>query len=151
MIPGLKKGQFKMSKSDPDSAIFMEDTEKEVARKIKGAYCPPAVLEENSVIEWAKYFVWMRYKTFVLERTPENGGTVVYDDFDKLCEDYVAEKIHPGDLKANLTKYLNESLKPVREHFQKNPQAREYLSKVQLWQEMRAKEVKEEAEKPPAN
>ena len=26
MLYGLKKGQEKMSKSDPDSAIFMEDT-----------------------------------------------------------------------------------------------------------------------------
>jgi tyrosyl-tRNA synthetase len=26
MLAGLKEGQLKMSKSDPDSAIFMEDT-----------------------------------------------------------------------------------------------------------------------------
>jgi tryptophanyl-tRNA synthetase len=26
MLSGLKEGQEKMSKSDPDSAIFMEDT-----------------------------------------------------------------------------------------------------------------------------
>ena len=35
MMYGLKEGQTKMSKSDPDSAIFMEDPEKEVDRKIK--------------------------------------------------------------------------------------------------------------------
>jgi hypothetical protein len=27
MLPGLKEGQAKMSKSDPSSAIFMEDDE----------------------------------------------------------------------------------------------------------------------------
>lgn len=32
-----------MSKSDPNSAIFMEDTEAEVNTKIKKAYCPPQV------------------------------------------------------------------------------------------------------------
>ena len=32
---GLKKGQTKMSKSDPDSAIFMEDSIQDVNRKIK--------------------------------------------------------------------------------------------------------------------
>jgi tyrosyl-tRNA synthetase len=133
MIPGLKKGQFKMSKSDPDSAIFMEDTEKEIARKVKGAYCPPGSLEENSVIEWCRYFVWMKYKTFRLERSEQNGGVVVYDCFDKLCEDYVAEKIHPGDLKATLFKYLNDIIKPVRDHFQNDPNARDLLSKVVLW------------------
>lgn len=30
-----------MSKSDPDSAIFMEDTREDIARKINKAYCPP--------------------------------------------------------------------------------------------------------------
>ena len=35
MLMGLKEGQEKMSKSDPDSAIFMEDTEADVKRKIK--------------------------------------------------------------------------------------------------------------------
>jgi tyrosyl-tRNA synthetase len=32
-----------MSKSDPNSAIFMEDSEVEVNTKIKKAYCPPQV------------------------------------------------------------------------------------------------------------
>ena len=30
-----------MSKSDPNSAIFMEDSADDVKRKIKNAYCPP--------------------------------------------------------------------------------------------------------------
>ena len=29
-----------MSKSDPDSAVFMEDTVEDVTRKIMAAYCP---------------------------------------------------------------------------------------------------------------
>jgi tyrosyl-tRNA synthetase len=32
-----------MSKSDPDSAIFMEDAAEEVERKIRSAYCPTSV------------------------------------------------------------------------------------------------------------
>jgi len=39
-------GKDKMSKSNPDAAIFMEDTEAEVNRKIKKAFCPPTLLEE---------------------------------------------------------------------------------------------------------
>jgi len=42
MLMGLKEGQEKMSKSDPDSAIFMEDEASDVKRKIKKAFCPPA-------------------------------------------------------------------------------------------------------------
>jgi tyrosyl-tRNA synthetase len=40
MLYGLKAGQAKMSKSDPDSAIFMEDSSEDVARKLGNAYCP---------------------------------------------------------------------------------------------------------------
>merc|ERR1719498_511460 len=40
MLLGLKQGQEKASKSDPDSAIFMEDGVKDVERKVKKAYCP---------------------------------------------------------------------------------------------------------------
>ena len=47
MIMGLKEGQEKMSKSDPNSAIFMEDTAAEVKSKIRGAFCPPAVVAGN--------------------------------------------------------------------------------------------------------
>ncbi len=32
-----------MSKSDPNSAIFMEDAREDVDRKIKKAFCPPQV------------------------------------------------------------------------------------------------------------
>jgi tyrosyl-tRNA synthetase len=34
MLMGLKEGQEKMSKSDPDSAIFMEDSADDVKRKV---------------------------------------------------------------------------------------------------------------------
>merc|ERR1719293_115483 len=46
MLYGLKAGQSKMSKSDPDSAIFMEDTAEDVRRKITNAYCPREVDEK---------------------------------------------------------------------------------------------------------
>ncbi|KAJ0877671.1 putative tyrosine--tRNA ligase [Helianthus annuus] len=47
MLPGLKKGQEKMSKSDPSNAVFMEDEEADVFQKIDNAYCPPKVVDKN--------------------------------------------------------------------------------------------------------
>jgi tyrosyl-tRNA synthetase len=43
-----------MSKSDPNSAIFMEDTAEDVKKKISKAYCPPKVLEDNPVLDYTK-------------------------------------------------------------------------------------------------
>ena len=71
---GLKKGQAKMSKSDPDSAIFMEDTAADVTRKIKGAFCPLGVVEGNPVLNWCKHIVFPSQDTFTVYRRPEHGG-----------------------------------------------------------------------------
>ena len=38
MLMGLKEGQEKMSKSDPDSAIFMEDAAEDVKRKVRSQH-----------------------------------------------------------------------------------------------------------------
>merc|ERR1712072_1270531 len=57
MLPGLKRDQEKQSKSDPDSAIFMEDTPEDVRRKIMAAFCEPGVVKGNPVLEMVKMLV----------------------------------------------------------------------------------------------
>ena len=46
-----------MSKSDPNSAIFMEDTREEVDRKIKKAFCPPGVIEANPCLKYIQLII----------------------------------------------------------------------------------------------
>jgi tyrosyl-tRNA synthetase len=74
MLPGLKEGQEKMSKSDPESAIFMEDSETEVRTKIKKAFCPPGVVEGNPCIEYIRFIIMPWFGKFCVARAPENGG-----------------------------------------------------------------------------
>jgi tyrosyl-tRNA synthetase len=74
MLPGLLQGQEKMSKSDPNSAIFMEDSELEVRTKIKKAYCPPGEIEGNPCIAYVKYIVLPWNTEFEIERLDDNGG-----------------------------------------------------------------------------
>ena len=53
----------KMSKSDPNSAIFMEDSAEDVVKKIKKAFCPPQEIYNkegeimNPIIDYAKHIV----------------------------------------------------------------------------------------------
>lgn len=58
---GLKEGQEKMSKSDPDSAIFMEDSADDVKKKIRKAYCPPEVTVGNPIVDYTKHIVMGYY------------------------------------------------------------------------------------------
>ena len=46
-----------MSKSDPDSAIFMEDSIQDVNRKLK-AYCPIGIADDNPILDYAKHIVF---------------------------------------------------------------------------------------------
>ena len=68
MIGALKPGLKKMSKSDPMNAIFMEDSEEEVNKKIKKAFCVEGFIRKNPVLEFAKYFVFGKYNKFILDK-----------------------------------------------------------------------------------
>ena len=66
--------QEKMSKSDPSSAIFMEDTEAEVNKKIKQAYCPPGIVKDNPCIAYLRLLVFPWLGKFEVKRPDNNGG-----------------------------------------------------------------------------
>jgi len=133
MMPGLKQGQEKMSKSDPESAIFMEDTEQEVKTKIKKAYCPPGIIEGNPCMEYIKYIVLPWAESLTVPRSEDNGGTKVYTSFSDMESDYLSGALHPGDLKPALASGLNKILQPVRDHFAKDPEAAKLLKTVKSY------------------
>ena len=76
MLSGLKEGKEKMSKSDPDSSIFMEDTEEEVKNKIKKAFCPEKQVENNPCLEYAKYIVFESFESVEVNRLEKYGGNL---------------------------------------------------------------------------
>lgn len=133
MLPGLQQGQEKMSKSDPLSAIFMEDEEAEVNVKIKKAYCPPKVVEGNPCLEYIKYLVLPWFNEFTVERGEDNGGNKTFKNFEELATDYESGELHPGDLKPALSKTLNKILEPVRVHFRTDSNAKELLKRVKAY------------------
>ena len=63
-----------MSKSDPNSAIFMEDTEAEVKTKIKKAFCPPGVVEGNPCLAYIQHIVLPWTRSLEVSRSEQNGG-----------------------------------------------------------------------------
>lgn len=88
MLMGLLQGQEKMSKSDPNSAIFMEDSEADVSVKIKKSYCPPGVVEANPCLEYIQYVIIPWFSCFEITRKEENGG------------DKCVSRLHPASLDA---------------------------------------------------
>jgi tyrosyl-tRNA synthetase len=114
MLMGLKQGQAKMSKSDPDSAIFMEDTAADVKRKIKKAFCPPQVVEANPILDYVKHIIFPKFGTFSFN---VNGEMTEFKDYESLEAKYVDGTVHPSDLKPGVTTAINNIIEPVRQHF----------------------------------
>ncbi len=136
-ITGPDKGtndeeSLKMSKSKPNSAIFIHDTPEEIREKIKKAYAPPQVIEFNPLINWVETLVFWGEKTgnFKISRPEKFGGDIVYTEVDQLIEDYKLGKLFPLDLKNGLADWLIEKLEPARKHFEEVKEAKEGLVKM---------------------
>ena len=132
--------ELKMSKSDPDTAIFMLDSSADIKRKINKAYCPPKQIEENPILEYCKYIIFERIDKFFIERPEKYGGDVEFSSYEELKQDYATGKLNPPDLKLAVIKYLNQFLEPIREHFEKDKKAKDLALFVQKeYQKMKSK------------
>lgn len=121
---------LKMSKSNPDSAIFMTDSIAEVQRKIGNAYCPAKQIEENPIIEYCKYIIFEKQKDLVIDRPEKFGGALVIKGYEDLAKTYASGRLHPQDLKKAVADAINTYLEPVRKHFSKGKQ-KQLLEQVQ--------------------
>lgn len=125
---------IKMSKSLPDSAIFMTDTHADIERKIDKAWCPEGQVEENPVLEYYKHILFERFPQILIERPEKFGGPVLLNSFENLERLYREKQIHPLDVKKTAVELLNKLLEPVRKHFEENGYAKELLQKVKSYQ-----------------
>ncbi len=124
-----RKIAMKMSKSKPESAIFMTDSPEEVNRKFQKAYCPESEEKDNPVLEYAKYIVFERMPQIAIKRPVKFGGDLTIESYNELRDLYIAKKIHPLDLKNAVAAAINELLEPIRSHFTKG-KAKELAAKV---------------------
>lgn len=106
--------EIKMSKSNPDSAIFMDDNEDDIKRKLNKAYCPEGVIEENPVLEYNKYIIFEKFKSIKIERAEKFGGNLEFNSYEELEKEFLQKKLHPMDLKQTTSIYLNKLIEPVR-------------------------------------
>ncbi len=121
---------MKMSKSKPDTAIFMDDSKEDISRKMKKAYCPEKQVEENPVLEYCRYIIFERFGSIEIKRPEKFGGNVKYDSYSDLEKSYSEGSLHPMDLKSAVANYLDELLAPVRQHFENDKKAKALLEKV---------------------
>lgn len=125
-----RKIELKMSKSNPESAIFMTDTEEEITAKFKKAYCPEGNDKDNPVLEYAKYIVFEKFDKITIKRPEKFGGDLIVKTYAELHKKFLAKEIHPLDLKNTIAESINELIGPVRKHFEKNAEAKKLAHAV---------------------
>jgi tyrosyl-tRNA synthetase len=122
--------EMKMSKSNPDSAIFMTDTKNETKRKVAKAYCPEGIVENNPILEYCKYIIFEKFKTMKIERPEKFGGNLEFSSYGELEKEFSQKKLHPMDLKQSVAEYLSKLITPVREKLEKNKTAQKLSEEI---------------------
>ena len=127
MIMGLD-GSDKMSKSNPDNTVFMDDSEQEIKRKIKKAFCEPQNIIKNPLLDWAKHIVFPLVGHMCIpENLKWNEPELKFNSFDSLSLAFAEGKVQPKGLKDSMIVHINQLLQPIRDHFTNNKEANELL------------------------
>ncbi|MEM0282780.1 MAG: tyrosine--tRNA ligase [Sulfolobales archaeon] len=111
--------EIKMSKSKPETAIFVTDPPEEIERKILKAYCPPRETAENPIISIAENIILRVRRELKIERPARYGGDIVISSAEELRKIYSEGLLHPLDLKNSVARELIAILRPVRESIMK--------------------------------
>jgi len=109
---------IKMSKSIPESAIFVHDSPQDIKRKIRKAFCPAREIEYNPVLEITRLIIFPADGKFFVDRPQKFGGPVEYNSFEELARDFKEGKLHPLDLKNAVADWLIKKLEPIRKYFE---------------------------------
>jgi len=121
---------IKMSKSKPETCIFIYDQPEEIKKKISMAFCPEKTVEYNPVLEICKFIIFREKKAFTIDRPAKFGGPITFHSLQDLQKTYKAGGLHPQDLKNAVAEELIAILTPVKRYFETNKEAKECLTAV---------------------
>lgn len=125
LLPGLSRpgadGQGskgpggKMSKSEPDSSVFMHDTDGQIRQKISKAWCEEGMTHNNPVLAIAKSIIFHESQAMTIERQDRFGGDVTYGSYESLETAFAGGELHPADLKRAVGDELARIVAPIRD------------------------------------
>ena len=137
LLPGLSKPtdtsdsqtSSKMSKSDPNSGVFIHNTDDEIKKKISKAWCEEANIVNNPLLEIARIVIFHEFNEMNVERPEKFGGNISYSDYKQLETDFAEKKLHPGDLKQTVGDYLIKVISPIREKLNLSEELNDVIKK----------------------
>jgi len=119
----------KMSKSDPNSGVFIHNSDDEIKKKISKAWCEEANIRKNPLLEIARTVIFHEFNEMNVERPEKFGGNISYTDYNQLETDFAEKELHPGDLKQTVGNYLVKIISPIREKLNLSEELHEIIEK----------------------
>ncbi len=117
----------KMSKTNPNSTIFIHDSDEEIKSKINKAWCEEKNIENNPLLEISKQIIFNEYDEMQVERPEKFGGNVSYSDYSQLESAFAKKELHPTDLKQTVTKLLIPIVSKIRDKLALDPEISEII------------------------
>lgn len=128
MLPALRRAASagedaagKMSSSETVGKIDLLDTPREIGKKVGSAFCQEGDVDDNSLLPLCRQVIFPCLKRlgkpFIVTRPEKFGAQVVFTCFDELVALFREGKLHPADLKREMTAALAWILEPIREEW----------------------------------
>ncbi len=122
MDPVEGTAEWKMSKSDPGSAVQIPSTSEELTARIGAAFCPAKEVDGNPIVEAVRFIVLPWEGRFLVERAPKHGGPVAFDSETAFLSAWKEGHLHPQDVKTAVAAALDRLLAPSRTYFAEHPE-----------------------------
>ncbi|CAD26632.1 TYROSYL tRNA SYNTHETASE [Encephalitozoon cuniculi GB-M1] len=119
MLPGLNSD--KMSSSDDLSKIDLMDSKEAIWRKIRKCFCEEGN-KDNGLMMIFSHIVFpiLQLKGECVRITDRDGREMAFEKYQEFEEEFVRKSIHPGDLKSNAARLIDEIIRPIREEMEKD-------------------------------
>lgn len=125
LIPGLGKSG-KMSSSEPNTKIDLDDSEESIKDKISKAFSIDKVVEGNALLALCKYIIFRKLeaenRSLIIIREKKWGGDTEYKTYVELEKDFAEGSLSSADLKPAVAREIIKLIKPIKTVIEKNKQ-----------------------------
>jgi len=105
----------KMSKSDPNSGIFINDTDEMITKKINKSWCEQGKIFDSPLVDIVDSIILPKLEKIKIE---SRNGTLEFNDWIQFIDSLGEVDIHPADFKDAVADSLIKIISPLREKLQ---------------------------------
>jgi tyrosyl-tRNA synthetase len=117
LIPGLGESG-KMSSSESNSKIDLDESDKQIRKKINKAFSVDGIVEKNGLLALLKHVIFKKLdqekKEFVIDRPEQYGGKISFSTYLDVEKAFASKKLASVDLKQGISNEIISLLSPLR-------------------------------------